>query len=31
PVLFWILVLTPLLHRAANLVGYSLGLKDVPW
>jgi CDP-2,3-bis-(O-geranylgeranyl)-sn-glycerol synthase len=31
PVLLWILVLTPLLHRAVNLLGYSLGLKDVPW
>lgn len=31
PVLFWILVLTPLLHRAANLLGHSMGLKDVPW
>jgi CDP-2,3-bis-(O-geranylgeranyl)-sn-glycerol synthase len=31
PVLFWILVLTPLLHRAVNVLGYSLGMKDVPW
>lgn len=31
PVLFWILVLTPLLHRAANVIGYLAGVKDVPW
>jgi CDP-2,3-bis-(O-geranylgeranyl)-sn-glycerol synthase len=31
PVLLWILVLTPVLHRAANLLGHSLGVKDVPW
>jgi len=30
-VLLWILVLTPVLHRAANLLGHSLGVKDVPW
>jgi len=31
PVLFWILVLTPLLHKMANVVGYYAGVKDVPW
>lgn len=31
PVIFWILLLTPVLHRAANLVGYATGVKDVPW
>jgi len=31
PVVFWILLLTPLLHRAANLIGYATGVKDVPW
>jgi len=31
PVLLWILIVTPLLHRAVNLLGYSLGVKDVPW
>jgi CDP-2,3-bis-(O-geranylgeranyl)-sn-glycerol synthase len=31
PVIFWILVLTPLLHRGANLIGYAIGVKDVPW
>ncbi len=24
-------ILTPLLHRFANIVAYKLGLKDVPW
>lgn len=31
PVLFWILVLTPLLHKTANMIGYLAGVKDVPW
>ncbi|HII76260.1 MAG TPA: CDP-2,3-bis-(O-geranylgeranyl)-sn-glycerol synthase [Methanolinea sp.] len=31
PVLFWILVLTPLLHKTANVIGYLTGVKDVPW
>ena len=31
PVLFWILVVTPLLHRAVNIIGYIAGIKDVPW
>jgi len=26
-----ILVLTPLLHRTVNIIGYKLGLKKVPW
>jgi len=26
-----VLVLTPALHRAANIVGYKIGLKQVPW
>lgn len=26
-----VLVMTPLLHRAANIAAYKLGLKDVPW
>ncbi len=26
-----ILVLTPLLHRAVNIVGYRMGRKEVPW
>lgn len=31
PVLFWILILTPLLHKTANVIGYLTGVKDVPW
>ncbi|HOS82247.1 MAG TPA: CDP-2,3-bis-(O-geranylgeranyl)-sn-glycerol synthase [Methanolinea sp.] len=31
PVLFWILVLTPLLHKMANVIGFITGVKDVPW
>jgi CDP-2,3-bis-(O-geranylgeranyl)-sn-glycerol synthase len=31
PIFLWILVLTPLLHRAFNLLGHSMGVKDVPW
>ncbi|MCL2460797.1 MAG: CDP-archaeol synthase [Euryarchaeota archaeon] len=23
--------MTPLLHRAINMIGYKLGFKDVPW
>jgi len=31
PVLVAILVLTPLLHRGMNLIGYAAGIKDEPW
>lgn len=31
PVLVWILVLTPVLHRITNIVGHRLGVKRVPW
>ncbi|WP_301662918.1 CDP-2,3-bis-(O-geranylgeranyl)-sn-glycerol synthase [Methanoculleus frigidifontis] len=31
PIAIWILILTPLLHRAANIIGYLTGVKDVPW
>jgi len=30
-VFIWILILTPLLHRAANIIGYLIGVKKVPW
>ena len=30
-ILVWILILTPLLHRGANIIGYLIGVKDVPW
>lgn len=26
-----IMVITPLLHRAVNIIGYKMGKKDVPW
>ncbi|MDD1715713.1 MAG: CDP-2,3-bis-(O-geranylgeranyl)-sn-glycerol synthase [Methanolinea sp.] len=31
PVLLWIIVLTPVLHKTANVIGYMAGVKDVPW
>jgi CDP-2,3-bis-(O-geranylgeranyl)-sn-glycerol synthase len=27
----WIVIITPLLHRAVNIIGYLAGMKDVPW
>ena len=30
-ILIGILILTPLLHRGANIIGYLIGVKDVPW
>jgi len=30
-VLIWIIIVTPLLHRGANIIGYLIGVKDVPW
>ncbi|WP_245323362.1 CDP-2,3-bis-(O-geranylgeranyl)-sn-glycerol synthase [Methanomicrobium sp. W14] len=30
-ILLWILIVTPLLHRGANMIGYIIGVKDVPW
>ncbi len=31
PVFVFILILTPVLHRAMNIIGYIAGVKDVPW
>jgi len=31
PILVMILILTPLLHRVVNIIGYAIGVKDVPW
>lgn len=31
PLLVTILIITPLLHRIVNIIGYKLGLKEVPW
>ncbi|MDD4128080.1 MAG: CDP-2,3-bis-(O-geranylgeranyl)-sn-glycerol synthase [Methanomicrobium sp.] len=30
-VFLWIIIITPLLHRGANIIGYIIGVKDVPW
>jgi CDP-2,3-bis-(O-geranylgeranyl)-sn-glycerol synthase len=30
-IIVWILVLTPVLHRAVNIIGYLTKVKDVPW
>jgi CDP-2,3-bis-(O-geranylgeranyl)-sn-glycerol synthase len=31
PVVIVILVLTPVLHRVVNIIGYYIGVKEVPW
>jgi CDP-2,3-bis-(O-geranylgeranyl)-sn-glycerol synthase len=31
PVFILILVLTPVLHRTVNIIGYYMGVKEVPW
>jgi CDP-diglyceride synthetase len=31
PIAIAILILTPVLHRGTNIIGYILGIKDVPW
>ena len=31
PVLVIIIILTPVLHRVVNIIGYIGGVKDVPW
>ena len=31
PIAVWIVVMTPLLHRVANIIGYYIGVKEVPW
>jgi CDP-2,3-bis-(O-geranylgeranyl)-sn-glycerol synthase len=31
PIAVWIIVVTPLLHRGVNIIGYLIGVKDVPW
>jgi len=30
-ILLWILIVTPVLHRLVNIIGYLVGVKDVPW
>jgi CDP-2,3-bis-(O-geranylgeranyl)-sn-glycerol synthase len=31
PVFIFILILTPILHRAVNIIGYRFRVKEVPW
>ena len=31
PIFVAVLILTPLLHRAVNIIGYHLKVKEVPW
>ena len=31
PVFILILIITPVLHRLVNIIGYNIGVKDVPW
>ena len=31
PIFVIVLIITPLLHKAANLIGYAIGVKEVPW
>ncbi|HWQ67353.1 MAG TPA: CDP-2,3-bis-(O-geranylgeranyl)-sn-glycerol synthase [Methanospirillum sp.] len=31
PVIIATLILTPILHRVVNIIGYNMGVKDVPW
>ena len=31
PSMIWLLVLTPIIHRSVNVLGYKLGLKSVPY
>jgi len=31
PILIIILILTIILHRAVNIIGYVMGVKEVPW
>jgi CDP-2,3-bis-(O-geranylgeranyl)-sn-glycerol synthase len=31
PVFIFILILTPVLHRTVNIIGYYMGVKEVPW
>jgi CDP-2,3-bis-(O-geranylgeranyl)-sn-glycerol synthase len=31
PVLIIILIITPVLHRATNIIGYIIKVKEVPW
>jgi CDP-2,3-bis-(O-geranylgeranyl)-sn-glycerol synthase len=30
-IMVWIIIITPVLHRVVNIIGYLAGVKDVPW
>ena len=30
-IFIWILIVTPILHRTVNIIGYLTKVKDVPW
>jgi CDP-2,3-bis-(O-geranylgeranyl)-sn-glycerol synthase len=31
PVFILILIITPVLHRVVNIIGYHIKVKEVPW
>ena len=31
PIIVMILILTPILHRVVNIIGFISGIKEVPW
>lgn len=31
PVVIAIIIITPVLHRVVNIIGYKIGVKEVPW
>jgi CDP-2,3-bis-(O-geranylgeranyl)-sn-glycerol synthase len=31
PIIISILIITPILHRVTNIIGYTIGVKKVPW
>ncbi len=31
PIAIGVIILTPLLHRIVNIIGYYIGVKEVPW
>jgi CDP-2,3-bis-(O-geranylgeranyl)-sn-glycerol synthase len=31
PIAVWIVIITPILHRVVNIIGYYIGVKEVPW
>ncbi|MEM3342604.1 MAG: CDP-archaeol synthase, partial [Thermoplasmata archaeon] len=29
--ILWLMIFTPLVHRGSNIIGYLIGIKQVPW